>query len=122
MADLALLAPSTTDRTGMRFRVRLEATVIALRLNFNTRARSWTLDLEAEDGSPIVRGLRLVEGVDLLAPFRYDGRLPPGQLFVRDTSGAHRDPGRDDLRADVRIVYRPAADVEIARGTSAEVW
>jgi hypothetical protein len=122
MADLALLAPSTTDRTGMRFRVRLEATVIALRLNFNTRARSWTLDLEAEDGSPIVRGLRLVEGVDLLAPFRYDGRLPPGQLFVRDTSGAHRDPGRDDLRADVRIVYRPAADVELARGTSAEVW
>lgn len=122
MSDLVLLAPSTTDRTAMRFRSRLESVTIALRLNFNSRARTWTLDIEASDGAPIVRGLRLVEGVDLLAPFRYDDRLPPGQLFVRDTSGAHRDPGRDDLRADVRMIYRPIADVVAARGTTSEVW
>lgn len=106
----------------MRFRVRLESVTLSLRLNFNTRARTWTLDLAAEDGDPIVNGLRVVEGVDLLAPFRYDGRLPPGQLFARDTSGLHREPGRDDLRADIRLVYRNAADVVAARGTDAEVF
>lgn len=122
MTDFALLAPSTTDRPGMRFRQRLEGVTVSLRLNFNTRARTWTLDLESEDGTGIVRGLRLVEGCDLWKPYRYTGKLPPGQLFVRDTSGLHRDPGRDDLRGDIRLVYRDLAGVLAAAGTASEVF
>jgi len=121
MADQILLAPSATDSMAMRFRQRLDDVTISIRLNFNTRARLWVMDIYAQDGAPIVQGLALVEGTDLWAPFRHDARLPPGQLFVVDTSGKHRDPGKDDLRSDIRIVYRSAADVAAAVGTAEEI-
>ncbi len=120
MGDQILTAAQQLTRGAGSFRVLLDGTWYGLRLCFNTRMRSWTLDVAAADGTPLVLGLRVVVGVSLLAPIGVQG-LPRGQLFAVDALGEGRDPGRDDLRERVELVYRPAADVAALAGTSSEV-
>lgn len=121
MADQVLIATQRTDRPAYRFRSRLDGSVYGLRLVYVSRSKRWHVDVSNEDGEPIIEGLRVVTGISLLEPWRGAPGFPPGQLFAVDPSGRSRDPGRFDLRADIRLVYRPAADVAAAAGTPDEV-
>lgn len=73
----------------------------------------WTMSLAQQDGTVILAGQVVRQGVNLIAGYRGDSRFPgsgQGALFAYDFSGNGRDPGRDDLDpgAEVRIVYIPA--------------
>jgi hypothetical protein len=122
MSDQHVLAPLRTTRPAFRWRSRLDGTVYGFRLAYNTRNDRWYLDVQTADGTAVVSGLRVSTGVSLLAPFGENPNLPPGQLFVRDDSGADREPGLAAFRSDHRLIYRPEADVELAAGTSNEVF
>lgn len=122
MADLVLLAPRNDSRPALRWRSLLEGAWYSFRLAFNVRAQRWTLDLENDDGTAIVQGLRVVEGVDLLAPHRWRPGVPPGQLYALDVRGSHTEPGRLDFSARIELRYRPEADVAALEGTSGEVF
>jgi hypothetical protein len=54
----------------------------------------WYLDVFDEDEAPLVMGLALVTGLDLLYPFRHLD-IPEGTLFVNDLAGPREDPGLD---------------------------
>lgn len=121
MADIHLIGAQRSTRPVRLWRTRLEgADFWGFRLVWNSRARRWLLDVSTGLGSPVVLGRGVVVDLDLLADVSVDGR-PPGQLFVRDDSGAGRIPGLYGWRGDFRMLYRPIADVEAAVGTADEV-
>lgn len=120
MTDLVLTAARLVERPALRWRSLLDGGWYGFRLAYNTRLQWWTLDVEGDDGSPLVAGLRVTTGTSLLRPFG-DVRLPPGQLFAQDVEGQDRDADRYALAGPIQLVYRPVADVEAAAGTAAEV-
>ncbi len=74
---------------------------------------AWSCDVRAEDGTVLIQGQLLRHGVDILAGMTSLPGMPPGALEAFDFSGNGRDPGRADLDplADVRLVYRTAAEL-----------
>lgn len=66
------------------------------------------LDVVATDGTPIVLGLALVLGVDLLAPYRRGYDVPQGTLWVARTDAKLDDPTPDDFgRGRAMLYYLP---------------
>jgi hypothetical protein len=114
MADQLLLAPIRTDRPELTFRVRLDGTIYGMRLAYMRRhvdtVGVWMLDILSSTGAPIVLGIRVVEGIDLLGPYR-SRNVPPGILRCVDTLGNDTDPTRQGLRGAQRLVYRPIEDI-----------
>lgn len=75
----------------------------------------WTLALAQLDGTLLISGQLVRDGVNLLAGFRGDLRFPGrglGQLLSWDIGGLGRNPGRDDLDpgSAIRLAYVPAAE------------
>lgn len=118
MADQIFLAPLRSLRPEFDWRSRLEGTFYTFRAAYNTRRKLWHLDLGDADGSPLALGHPLLSGISIFEPFRGLIGFPPGQILLEDTSGAGRDPGRNDLRGDFRMKYRPLADVLELEGTA----
>ncbi len=59
---------------------------------------SWYMDLLDEDGVALVRGIALATGLDLLYPYRYLEKIPPGILFINDqTLPDLQDPTLDSF-------------------------
>jgi hypothetical protein len=121
VGDEVQQGPPRATRPEFSFRTRLEAELYQLRFAYNSRMQRWFMDVQAPDGTDIVRGIRVATGHNLIRPFQADPRLPRGQLFVVDDSGADRDPDRFGWRGDFRLVYRPIAIVTGAAGTDNEV-
>lgn len=82
----------------------------SLDFSFNSRMGSWFLDVSDANGSPIVTSIRLIPNRNLLAQFS-DTRLPPGVLFVNDSSGNAIEPGVGELGEGQRcqlVFFTPA--------------
>ncbi len=120
MADTHLSGAERSTRPARRWRTRLEGAFYGFRLVWNSRAHRWLLDITDAAGGSVARGLGVAVDLDLLAAVSVSNR-PPGQLFVRDDSGAGRIPTRQGWSEGFRLLYRPEADVAIAAGTSDEV-
>jgi len=62
------------------------------------------------NGEPIVRGIRIVTGWPLLAPYG-DNRLPgnknEGEIICYRTDGSKEDPGLQDFGKNAMLVYFP---------------
>lgn len=82
-----------------------------------TRTGYWNMDLRDSVGNPIVLGLGLGSGVDLLFPFRANALCPPGKLFVWTNDG--RDPGLDSFAQKTAVLYyQPISQVLASGGTT----
>lgn len=106
--DLAVgtdpIKPTEHVFDGRRYRIRVW---------WVGRAEAWMLDLAAADGTPLLSGLPIRVGQDLLRP-HVGADLPGnghGALVAFDTSGSGTDPTRDDLNTRVRLIYVPASEV-----------
>jgi len=64
----------------------------------------WYLDLFDDAGAPIVLGIGLATGLDLLYPYRYLD-VPAGILFVNDLAGPQEDPGLDAFKDKAAALY-----------------
>lgn len=51
----------------------------------------WFMDLADSAGNPLLFGIALVTGLDILFPYRHLD-VPPGILFVNDLAGPREDP------------------------------
>lgn len=84
--------------------VDLSGTVYRLKCEYNTRAEAWILGLGLPDGTQIVEGQPLrADAMPLRAIV--DERLPPGRIFVMDTTSAGTDPAYEDLGVRVLVCY-----------------
>lgn len=62
---------------------------VRIRLTFNTPANCWVADIRDADGNPVLMGVPVVTGTDLLGQFQYLGL--GGQLI------AQTDHAQDDV-------------------------
>lgn len=98
-----LLSPA--DRATLSF-LELDGVRIALRFRYSTLEDRWHMWIVATDGTEFVGPIRMLRGLDLLLPYKYDARVPPGQLFVR---GEEMNAANADRTSE--LVYRRVADV-----------
>lgn len=67
----------------------------------------WMISVFSPTGSGIVQGAAALDGEDMFGNVVVTGR-PPGKLLIVDTLGKNRNPGLNDWRAGVWMVYVPA--------------
>jgi hypothetical protein len=64
----------------------------------------WYLWVLALDGTRIAGPIRLVPGVDLLLSYKYDERVPQGELFCY--SADREPPTKETVDTDAVLFYR----------------
>lgn len=106
---------STSRRVPQR--IELDGAMYRIACRYSAQTDRWSIDVADNAGTMLVAGLRLVLGVDLLAPYRSRG-VPPGQLFCLDTAKPANEADEMHLEPDlvafdgrVLLLYRPAAEV-----------
>lgn len=69
----------------------------------------WYMDLYDADENPLLFGIRLTTGLDLLFPYRYKA-VPAGILFINDHLGERQDPTLDSFQDEEVALYYQTAD------------
>lgn len=100
----AITIPLNEDYPWYSFSVTLENVTYTLTMAFNTRANRWYLSIGDAIGNAVVAGFPLLINRDMLASYRTLA-VPPGYLFVFDTSGQSLQPGPASFLTDHRLVY-----------------
>lgn len=88
---------------AQQFQIQLGGTTYTLKLVWNTMLQLWVLDILTGDLLPVVTGLPLQPGVDLLAQFKHLGI--PGQLWVELDGDLNQAPGYADLGTSGHLYF-----------------
>lgn len=81
----------------------LEATYL-FRFRFNTREETWWLSILDSERTPIVQGIKIVPGINLLEAYSYNEKLPRVALFVSVVEGeGDGPPGLEDFGEGLRV-------------------
>ncbi len=78
----ALLIPTVLDAEYWTQKTRLDGRDYLLRFSYNQRLDRYFLDLLDDEETPLVQGIRLVTNWPLLRHYRWDERVPPGELMA----------------------------------------
>lgn len=91
---------------------QLQITIGSVAYNFvlqwNVPNQSWMLDILDQDNTPIISGIPLITGADLLSPFEYleiGGAIDAGQLQVQTTSDTFAPPTFLNLGTDGNLYW-----------------
>lgn len=89
------------------FSIALGPQSYRLRIGFaNVDGGGWFFDLSDTAGNPILCGIPLVTGCDLLGPYRYLGI--PGRLWVTTDGDPDAVPTFDDLGTTSHLYFEPS--------------
>ncbi|KAA6459622.1 hypothetical protein DYQ86_16010 [Acidobacteria bacterium AB60] len=88
MAQTAYKIP--LQATNQRFQISLAGVQYQMTVRWNAMNETWVLDLADQSGNPILSGIPLVTGEDLLAPFGYLDL--GGQLIVQTSNNTDAVP------------------------------
>jgi hypothetical protein len=97
---------------NQRFGTALSGTQYLFDVRWNGRDEAWYLDILAENGDPIRRGMRVVLGT-LLGGRVVADAFPPGVLQAVDLTNSGTEAGLDDLGTRVQIYYYPFEDLKV---------
>ena len=90
--------------------VSLDGVPYRIAFDYNVRYGFWTLNIKTRDLVSIVSGIKLTLGYQLFD--QYPGRsLPPGELFVVDTTDEETKINRDNILEPLALVYIPQDEV-----------
>lgn len=80
----------------------LSGRVYDLTFRWSVRSMCWYLDIDRT-----VQGIKIVNGIDLLAPYKYMDNLPAGKLGARRNTGRSSKPGFFNFGIDkeVTLIY-----------------
>lgn len=96
---------------GVSYRLDFYTTKVP-NLMTGTVAQCWYLDLYDVADKPLVLGIGLVTGIDILFPY-HALAVPPGKLFVNPQTTLFIDPTVDTFLDEEAICfYQPEADVK----------
>lgn len=95
-------------------RTRLDGRDYVLEFAYNEREERWYLSIFDEAKTPLARGIKLIANWSLLHPYRFDPRMPPGELTASDTTGDGSPPTLLELGEGKRceLVYWTRAELE----------
>ncbi len=108
-----IVIPTSPGVPYFRQKTNLEGRDFVLDFSYNQRIERWYLSIFDEEETPILRGLKLVANWPLLRHYRYDIRLPPGELMALTQDGSTAPPTLNELGPGKRaeLVYIEAADL-----------
>jgi hypothetical protein len=90
--------------------ITLDGNEYFLRFIWNIRGGFYSMSINDSNNNPLISGIKLTMGCDLLSPYNITGR-PPGILFLLDQNPitAVNEPGRNDFISgrNVLLVYQP---------------
>ena len=104
MSRYQISGPETSSGIDTSWSSVIAGVRYKFRLKYRQRFDSWTLAIADAKGSPIIDGMSVVEGVDMLEPFT-DVALPPGSITCVDTRGLGAAPTRYDWKDRHILVY-----------------
>jgi hypothetical protein len=91
MSIREIIVQRRDTETHLSRTVTLDGVTVRLDTYTNKADSSWYLDVFDENDVPLVQGIALAAGLDLLFPYKYLD-VPPGILFVNDHLGTVDDP------------------------------
>lgn len=109
MAVLDITPAITETTTNVAVIVDLDGLTYRLDLKTNKRADAWTLDIYDGQGGPLVLGLHLAAGVDMLYPYR-SLAVPPGKMYVSPRGETYGDPVIASFAAGTHALYYAEAE------------
>lgn len=83
----------------------LDGASYLFRIHWNITTEKWYMDIKGLSNDVDIKGIALLTGKDLLAPFGYGGQL--GELWVIDQSEGNEDPNFDDMGTRWTLEYTP---------------
>lgn len=86
-----------------RFSIAMAGVTRILTLHFCEPMAQWCLDIADVDSTPVLSGLPLITGADLLGQYAY--LELGGQLFVQSDDSADAPPTRDNLGSISRLYF-----------------
>lgn len=90
--------------TGQVFTITLSGVIYTFTLLYrNVDQGGWVLDIGDANNNPIVQGIPLVTGTDLLAQYVYLGFV--GGLYVQTTTDPDAVPTFTNLSVDSQLYY-----------------
>lgn len=98
--------PLRSDIPNYSQKVTLDDVVYTLAFRYNARMTRWVMDISLSAGDALLVGVPLIQGMPLT--YRFIGRLenfPPGQFWIIDETEKGRDPDRDTLGQDIKLIY-----------------
>lgn len=106
MASTPFLIPLQPN--NQTFVISLAGVQYQLTFKWNDANQAWTLDIASATGStPIVSGIPVVTGADLLAPYAYINF--GGQLIVQTTNNTNAVPTLANLGSAGLVYFLPNA-------------
>ena len=98
--------------TNQTFQITLAGTVYTLTVHWNDMNDAWTLDIADANQNPLVSGIPVVTGVDLLAPYAYLNF--GGQLIAQTTNDTDAVPTMANLGStgNLYFVVAPPASAD----------
>jgi hypothetical protein len=88
---------------SQRFGITLANVRYILTVRWNSKVSSWFLDIADSGNIPVLSGIPLVTGVDLLEQFEYLGL--GGQLFVQTDGDAQAIPTYENLGTSSHLYF-----------------
>lgn len=86
------------------FRVELGSMIYVFEIRYNTYMGTWIFSIYDSANDPIIMGLPLLVGIDLLRRYT-DDRLPPGRLFMYNLENNNQDGEEKDLGDNLLMLY-----------------
>lgn len=103
--------PDTGFSSNFSYTIILEGVQLGLTFKTNKPDGSWFFDITTVNFEPVVMGLGLSCGLDLLFPYRSKGdQIPPGVLYCVDLTGAGLDPVVDSFEKKTHVLRYMTSD------------
>lgn len=95
--------PILADSYDQQFNIQLSSKTYTFRVRYNQTEDAWYcyIGLIAED--PKIK-IKLVTGIELLAPWRAYEEVPEGYMYVYDKDLIYGRPGKDNFNQDARFI------------------
>lgn len=97
--------PVRSDSPAYFFQIALEKVFYNFDFNWNERGNYWVMSIADQSQNPLISGIKLVSGIDLLEKYKIEG-LPTGSFFILDTTGKNTDPNKDNFAVTHFLIYR----------------
>jgi hypothetical protein len=99
-----LQIPTDSDNSTYTETIQLEGIFYIFDFHWNTRDEAWYCTIYASDRTPIIAGIKLVVDYELLNDYKVEG-MPPGALFLIDTTLQRIPCQRNDLGVRCQLIY-----------------
>ena len=106
-----IIIPTDSSGTIREYtqQIVLEGVKYTIKLSWNTRTSCWMLSLYTIADAPIIEGIAVTCGVDLLRGSAVAGK-PPGLLIAGPIDADVTRPGLDGLGSRVKLYYQESTE------------